>query len=786
MESKKLALFNKLSFIFLVGTFFLSIFFFIPYISVSLEASKGFLISIGVTLSMFFWLIARMIDGKFTIPKEPILLFAFLIPVIFLISSFTSFSSYLSMFGNGFEVGTFGSMLVLFLVLFLSSVYFQKESRFKYFFKALFWGASVLALVGLFSLFSNLNTLLPGVFSSISSGNLFGNWNDFALFFGGIIVLSLITFELRPMKLLPHIWLTLLVFAGLFFLMLVNSRFVWVLTGIFSLIVFVYTISFNHFQNENLPIVDTNDDNDISKEKSFPVLSLIVILVCLIFIIGGSSVGNIIPNYFNVSNVNVYPSVSGTFSIAKQALWNSPILGTGPNTFSIDWSMWKPVQVLQSLFWNTDFKFGFGTIPTLMITTGILGILAWLLFLSVFLIRGFQSMRVALKNAFSNYIIVSSLMLALYFWIALFLSVAGYVPMMLAFASTGLFIGVLVYKKVMPIYDRSFLRDPRASFFSIFTLVVLMIASISATYIYCQKFISLVYFSRATLVENTLNSYANAENKVTKAISLDKNDLYYRGLSQIYIAQIQSLASNTSISQDILKSSMQNLVTQAENAANNAIQQNNTYYLNWTNLGDVYTAFVGMGIAGSYENAVEVYTKALIYSPKNPKIILSLAQLEIAHKDNARARYFANEALAVKPNYADALFVLAQIDISEGNMSSAIELAQKAASVAPNDATVFFRLGLLRYNANNYTDAIGAFETAIILNPAYWNARYFLGLSYQKMERKDDAKIQFNILKQYLPENQDVQNALDNMDNSIKIETDTTLDTQKPPLPNKN
>ena len=73
MESKRIEFFNKLSFLTLLSTIFLTLFFFIPYVPVTLEASKGFLLSVGTTLSVFFWLIARLGEGKFVfVPVVPV------------------------------------------------------------------------------------------------------------------------------------------------------------------------------------------------------------------------------------------------------------------------------------------------------------------------------------------------------------------------------------------------------------------------------------------------------------------------------------------------------------------------------------------------------------------------------------------------------------------------------------------------------------------------------------------------------------------------------------------
>ena len=90
MESKKIDFFNKLSFVLLLFTIFACFFFFIPFSPVTLEASKGFLLSVGATLSLFFWFVARLGEGKFVIPKDKLVLFGGVIPLIFLVSSFFS------------------------------------------------------------------------------------------------------------------------------------------------------------------------------------------------------------------------------------------------------------------------------------------------------------------------------------------------------------------------------------------------------------------------------------------------------------------------------------------------------------------------------------------------------------------------------------------------------------------------------------------------------------------------------------------------------------------------
>ena len=386
------------------------------------------------------------------------------------------------------------------------------------------------------------------------------------------------------------------------------------------------------------------------------------------------------------------------------------------------------------------------------------------------------------------------LMISIYTWVVFILYNPGIVMLTLAFASSGAFIGALVYKKAIPVKDFSFLSDPRNSFFSILGIVVFMIASVSLTYVYVEKFTSLIYFSRGLNDKNNtaVEILGNAENMISKAITLDKNDTYYRTLSQVYLNEINVLISNKDISEDTLKSELQQVINLTQQSAESAVVQNPKQYLNYVNLGNIYTALVPLAVTNSYESAMAAYNQASLLAPNNPSIILSKASLEYINKNNSEARKYINQALELKRNYIDAIFLLVQIETNEGNLSEAIKQAEYAGEVAPNDPTVFFRLGLLRYNNSDYSGAISAFEKAVILYNTYVNARYFLGQSYKKAGRPQDALTQFEILDKMIPDNQEIKSAISSIgEPSTTTEVDKdkekeTTDSTKPPLEEKN
>src|SRR3989344_7351960 len=126
------------------------------------------------------------------------------------------------------------------------------------------------------------------------------------------------------------------------------------------------------------------------------------------------------------------------------------IVGSGPNQFVGEWLMSKPSAVNQTIFWNTDFNYGVGLIPTFIVTTGLLGIIAWLIFLLPILLTGFRAIFIRTSSSFPLYITISSLSVATFLWVLSILYVTNSVTFALAFLFTGLCVVSLVIEKVMP------------------------------------------------------------------------------------------------------------------------------------------------------------------------------------------------------------------------------------------------------------------------------------------------------------------------------------------------
>lgn len=84
--------------------------------------------------------------------------------------------------------------------------------------------------------------------------------------------------------------------------------------------------------------------------------------------------------------------------------------------------------------------------------------------------------------------------------------------------------------------------------------------------------------------------------------------------------------------------------------------------------------------------------------------------------------------------------------------------------VASNDIGLAFQLGVIYYRLEELEKARDEFERAKVLNVGYSNARYMLGLVYDRLGRKSDAEAEFLVVLELNPNNQEVRDILANLE----------------------
>ncbi len=741
--------------IFLVLIFLLPIFF-VPSQIVTFQFGKGFLFFAIVLVLALMFLMGVLREGKASFPKSLTLLGLLVVLVAYVFSGALSDYPSLSLIGQGFETDTAFFVLIASLASFLISVAFRsKKSLFNVY-------LAVVISFFLAALFNIVHFFFPsfsfgGLFSS-SVANLVGTWNDLGIFAGFVTLFSLISLGVLEIRGAWRMLLKLALILGVVFLAIVNFNTLWAVVAVFSLVFFLYSLSYAKQKNG----VSSTVSGNVRTVSWSPI---VVFIISLAFILFGTSLGNVISGWLNITQLEARPSWSTTVSIAKETLKENPIIGAGPNQFVSEWLKYRPQAVNESLFWNVDFNSAIGTIPTAFITLGAIGIAAWIIFLLLFGIEGFRAIRRLRGEVFTHYLVFSSWIAALYFWIMAILYTPGHAMYALAFIFTGVFIATLVLEGVVEEKHFNFSENPGKSFIGSLITIVFLVAFVTCGYLATKRFVSYAMFNNSIVSYSSNRDLNLVEERVKKALSVEEADVFFRTLADIYLARLQDLSALSPSENELeaLRAQFQQYLSGAVASAQAATVANPTNYQNWLSLARVYESVVPLKIEGAYEQSLSTYERASSLNPTSPLIALSKARLEITKGNNVKAREYITESLKIKSNYTDAIFLLTQLEVSAGNTKKAIETAISGTLLAPTSPVVFFQLGLLQYNDKSFSKAVEALEQAVRLEPQYANARYFLGLSYDRLGKTANAIAEFEEIQKTNPDNAEVKSILENL-----------------------
>lgn len=761
-KSKKrdFSLESVMSWILLITTLLLP-FFVWPNINIPMQISKLLVFVWPVLVLAVLWITGVLRKGHMEFPRLWLFASAGFVVLTYLLSSLFSDSVKSSLIGQGFEISTFATVGMLFLLFVLTTLVFKDKKKILWLQYMIFASAGVIALyhivrfLGVLVFNANASFLSLGIFGDLA-GNSIGKWSDLGVFFGLISIMSLLALEHYSFK---KVWAKVVAWifmiVGLFFVATANFSMIWYVLAAFAIISLVYAFALGYSKK-------TWADNDGSK---LPYTSLVVLAISLIFILSNGSLGGYLSTSLRINQVDVRPTWAATTDLVKVTLSKDPVFGAGPNRFSNVWLANKPAEVNSTVFWNTDFDYAVGFIPTLLITTGILGLLAWLIFLVWYIYFAFKMVLERGGDRLSHFLMLSSFAGSLYLWFMAVVYIPSSTTLFLAFLLSGATLAVGIIDGYISKSKIEFSDSPRKSFITVLVLIIVMLGAISLAYVYGNKFVASIDFQRAMIIANTNADLVKIESLVSSAARLDANDVYYRSLAEVYLNKLveisnslnQSKASKVSPDQS---NAIQTLLRAAFQNANSAVSLDQNNYENYLTLGKIYEYAMINGLSGSYEGASKAYNDALKLNPQSPLILLTLARLEVSKGTLDKAKEYAISALRLKNDYSDAAYLLAQVETSLGNIKNAIAALESAAVFSPNQPALYFQLGLLKYNQKDFEGAIYSLESAVKLNQYYSNALYFLGLSYSKVGRQSEAIEVFEYLQKLNPDNADVVTVL--------------------------
>jgi len=730
--------------------------FFLPWTSNILDFNKQALLLILVFLALICWLANSLVSNKFEINTS---FLNFPVIILFLVTAASVIFSvyrYGSFWGWPLPVSQSLLSLLCFTVFYFLIANLFKKDEIIFLFLTLFVSGFLASLFGIFQLFGKF--ILPFDFARVNSFNTIGTVNSLAVYSSLLLVLllPLLFFVKRFFKVILGIFVLILLVP----LFLINFKIAWLvfLTGLAVLFAFGVV---------NLKKIG---------RSSFVTVMMIFLVIALLFALFRFPLPGLPATPLEVSITQ-----KTELGVLRQLPLKSWFLGSGPGTFIYDWSRYKSPDLNQTIFWAVRFGNGASEVLDRIITTGILGILAFLFLIFLFFKKAFQLLVKKIDEGVSRSKISDGA--SWFLSLGILASFAGLVGAFFLYPVNfsillifWLLIGCLAVmetekRKVLLIGNSS----TKALGFS-FLFVLILILGIGSSVFYVQKYIAEANYFQGLKAFQGGDSIL-AVNFISKAVNLNPQmDVYWRDLSQIHLFRLNEVLLKTDLTPEDKNYQVQSLIASAVNSASQATTLNPSDVANWNVRGFIYRNMIG-GLGGAEDWAIKSYETAIDLEPTTPYIFTEIGRIYISKADLAEqqenladkdknlelAQNYFEKAVSLKVDYAPANYQMAMIYIREGKTKEAIERLELTKQAAPGDIGLAFQLGLIYYNDNQFDKAKAEFERAVVLDSRYANARYFLGLIYDKEGNKNEAIAQFKVIEEFNPENQEVKKILSNL-----------------------
>ena len=705
-------------------------FFFIPVAWASIAGAKMLLAIILTVTATLAWTIGSFNSGTLRLPKSWLLAAGALIPVAYGISAIATGASRVSLIGS-VEQDTVVAVVIWYaLLLVCTNVLAVDAQRTTTALRAFLAGGAVLMLIQLihiiFPAFTFGGVLVGSAVSAI------GNWHDLGIFSALTLFfsLALLSSALTDSRLWRFLCIGVAV-ASLVLLIIVNFGDVWL--GFGGLALFFAAYVWGSSRAEGAPV---------SLQPSRTALWWIALGVIAVGMYwAGSFIHNVLPEPLRVTQLEVRPSWQGTFTIGQQVFTQprSVFFGSGPNTFTREWSLYKPLSVNGTQFWNTDFYFGIGFIPTSVVTVGIVGLFAWLAVILALLFsvgRAFRMRGVRTGAAMVRGALAAG---ALFLTVFHILYIPGPALSALTFILFGLLIAAELSSGLIRDLSVSLSFNTRKGRVAAILLCVFAVAILFTGVQSARALISDMLVNRAVVVYNTANDLAGASRSIAGAVAIDShNDRARLAAVEVGLLQLAKLVASNDTS-EAARAQLQSTLTQTIEHGLAAVSIESRNYQNWLALARLYGELAGVGVEGAEANARAAYQQAQKDNPTSPLPLLGLAQLDLLGKNDAAARDHLLTALTLKPDLAAAHFLLSQIYARANDLQKALDSAAAAVQLVPEDPLGWYNLGTILYAGEDYQNAALALERAAGIQNDYANALFLLGLSYAKLDRDAEA-----------------------------------------------
>ena len=663
------------------------------------EITKNTALLIVVSIIFMVWGINSISKKKLIFFKTPIDIPILIIIIVSIFSALVSINTDTSLWGYHMRIsgGLISTFLLIALFYLIINTVKTKQNIITLLKNVVF---SILSI----ALFTILNSVgaFKGIFDSIISqhsslsfisNGLFsptGNTNSLAFLF--LIALPLVLFlfsnkkgggfkeilfgTLSSIILLISITITTLSTTPSFFRIMI-----WVLT--------VGVLVFNSFY--------TNKINKGSLGKLF--LSIFLVLIAL-FAFGTTSDNSIVvklsqkinfSRYYDIPSDTSWSVISGTFNKYSA---KSFFLGTGLDTYAYVFPQTRPLSQNLQNNWFENYTRSNTQIESILVNSGILGLLAILimgyvlikfLFKKIFTLENWQNNRTLFGLGIfiilylsSFFIIFHSITFQFFSWLIL----ALFFKLFLMLSRDVEENKIEANFKLTNSKDITKSTNIAPYIFMGLVSIIALITIFSASLNYMAE----KYYHDASVLANNSKFDDSYDNLVYSVNINGQRDYYHREISSIALSKLDSIIQDAKIKQSTyttqqqadLVTTQQYLLTLINSEINKAILLNPNNYENWQRAALIYKKLTelseGKQFGGDTLKAIE---ESINKNPNNPDNYLLLGYIYQYNTDNSLKDLAENaylKAYDLQPSYALSIIQLGSYFEYEGKYANALQL----------------------------------------------------------------------------------------------------------------
>ncbi len=348
-------------------------------------------------------------------------------------------------------------------------------------------------------------------------------------------------------------------------------------------------------------------------------------------------------------------SNSGAVAINSLATTKSALLGYGPDSYGNAYNILKPIWVNDLSYWRFTFDAAYNLPLTIVVSLGVIGLIAYLVF-------AFKTLAV-LKKSNDEQLFLKTFILGALIW--QLLSPINSLMWGLLTIALSFFIASdeKLYKKIsFRVHRMSDLLSSKwtktRSYIFLSLNLTLILLSILLAVVTFKAFYASHLLYRGNLSISNNDAFAAYDYHKRAKDLVPELDMIRRS-NAILNLQIAIALSNKADISEIEQEQVLQLINQAIREARAATTIDPQNYNNWLVLSQIYLQLISVTDQASQE-AFNALARAAAVNPNNPEIRMMLGELFLKVDKSQDAAVFFQQAVDRKPDLAIAYYYLAR------------------------------------------------------------------------------------------------------------------------------